>query len=92
MPETAAMDATLMVEDLKQEGKPNLLQGVPPRLPLKVEGLEGEDVQASTLLGACNDSDDDNWEELSESSGCSSYVGFCAKNGNDNKQCDYHSY
>lgn len=92
MPETAAMDATLMVEDLKQEGKPNLLLGVPPRLPLKVEGLDGENVQASTLLDACNDSNSDNGEELSESSGCSSYVGFCARNGDDNEQCDYHNY
>ncbi len=47
---------------------------------MDAEGSEGEYVQASKFLHACNNSDDDNGEELSESSGCSSHDGVCATN------------
>ena len=73
------MDATLSAKDLKQEGMQKALEGATPRLPLKTESLQGECVQSSTLLDACNKSDDDNGEELSESSGCSSHDSFRAR-------------
>jgi hypothetical protein len=73
------MDPIFRGKDLKQEGMQKALEGATPSLSLKTESLQGKCVQSSTLLDACNNSDDDNGEELSESSGCSSHDSFCAR-------------
>jgi len=65
------MDVTQKVEGSKQEGKQKT-EVVPTLEPeLKSEGLKQECKHASPYVDPHIDSDDDTWEELSESSGCS---------------------
>jgi hypothetical protein len=92
MPTAATKDAILDAKDLKQEGVQNEFKGVTLRLPLKAEGLDRGCVQDPTLPDACVNSDDDNGEELSESSDCSFHDGFCARNEDNNKQGIYHRH